>query len=322
MNAKLIATLAILAMAALMPTPANALRYEKTCPTEHTKADLTALVGYDTTKCGTAGKGAECDNPPCAIEECYFEVQSAKGEAPIDASAAIPSGIKDLDEVATNNVVGSVCQAIKDFELPIGNVTGVEPPAGYKCTEEEDDNGVGGTHVECEYACRAGDELAIYVEAHDVTYGTAEADGSTKCGGAEADCNVHTSKNVCTGASPTPTTAAEFEAECKGESHEAFDDPVTVACYAVGHSTLCKLVPQAPTCNDGAMSNQAIQDCFGNRPELMVDERAASLTGTIPEAPISSFVAFTFTDTQGFAIGANHLESGEVTCWTGPFALS
>jgi hypothetical protein len=197
-------------------------------------------------------------------------------------------------------------------------IGGAEPPAGYDCRKGHDDNGMGGTHVSCEYDCVAGDELAIYVEADDTSYGTAEADGHTECGGAEADCDVHPSKNICTGASKGPATEQDYDADCNGESHETFDDYVTVACYAVGPSVICKLVPSAPGCNPELASRETSRECILALPAVPSSDLVDGLLQNVPPEA-GSFLAFQFNQTSGFVIGSRIGADNVVFCWAGPF---
>jgi hypothetical protein len=269
------------------------------------------VPGTMTTSADWTGGSTDCPVKPCPKGEIGLQINGAEGCR--DGQAQVPNCVP-----AT---VGAFALAGGDCPIQPKN----PPPPGEECKKTEDDNGFGGTHVYCRYDCMTGDQLGIYVEAHDKSWGKAEADGDTACGGTTADCDVQSpDKTICTGASGVPATRNEQGIDCHGESHEAFDDAVTVACYSVGVSTICKILTSVPECNQGwsvssgsTTSNMAISACIANLPLVLssdaADERAAWLLQTLPLS-VGSFTAFEVDANGGFAIGATAAR-GPLTCW-------
>lgn len=122
---------------------------------------------------------------------------------------------------------------------PVAAVTG-----GYACSNSDDDWGFGGSDVECNYTCPGAALVSIAVYAADTDAGTS---GATGCGGAVVDCK--SPGPTCSGESAKVSHEEDKNAKCYGESHEKWDNEVTVACAAVGISNpdgaLCKLIPKA-----------------------------------------------------------------------------
>jgi hypothetical protein len=114
--------------------------------------------------------------------------------------------------------------------LPTSQATEASGPK-YACKETDDDWGWGGSDVSCTYDCMSNSVIGLTVVAEDTDAG---AEGSTKCGGQEVKCREH-NNNECGNVSQGLTTSGEQAAECKGESHETWDSPMTVACTSTGY---------------------------------------------------------------------------------------
>ncbi|HUR25499.1 MAG TPA: hypothetical protein VM327_05745 [Candidatus Thermoplasmatota archaeon] len=198
---------------------------------------------------------------------------------------------------------------------------GNEPPPGEECKETDNDRGFGGTHVSCDYDCMAGDQLIIYGESDDKTWGKAEADGGTECGGAKADCIAfEADKTRCAGASGKPATFRD-RATCKGESHEAIDDEYTIACYAVGVSTPCKIVHVPKVC-DADLKTAHMACASGLDVSSEQSEVIAGLLAIVPIDVAHSFVVFDVNGSSALALGSTVNETGAARCWSDAFVLA
>lgn len=265
--------------------------------------------------------------PETPIEECpdgsvgvrvagkLFCAQVEDVQLPPSPFETCPDGSTGVRVVSTRKCLGPVDVP----EIPdVPKLPGESQESADTCDDYDNEEGMGGTNVHCNYDCLPNEALGITVKSHDTEYVKPDVSGYTACGGANAECPR--TKSSCVGASIGVTKTKQNTADCRGRSHETFDSGVTVACVSVGACTVLADLPIL--CNDDLRTSNALAYCMQTSPVLAAHaDQVAVLLGTLPESGLSSFVVFELAGDRGFSVRYTGPRHGNESCSGGPFAL-